>query len=391
MFPHIKRRPMSRDEKRATAALLLALHEGDVAAAVGAVLGGALVSMKIPEGGLDPWLRFLPRRSIGMQPAIAFDPAAPGHGEFGRRRAGDRRRSATRIQLWFKRRRADARGQEGKRGGLVGGLLKLWGKSGVGVGSKKITSLGRRRGGGVKAADTHAAESTAIAAAAAAAAAHQEAKQASPYTSSDSGPGITPRMSAEWDFPAGSVALHAACYGGHARVVEALANAGADCNVAEPVEGCSPLFLAASRGHLAAAQAVLEHGGAVDAAQGEWGKWKGCACLHFAVKRDDDGLVAWLLQRGAGANVADMDGNTPLHFAVALVNVRPMIERLLVAGGDLHRANAEGATPMECAGRLWKDGWELAAHLKTWISALPIDEHRPVDLRDAAWMAGKKK
>lgn len=57
-------------------------------------------------------------------------------------------------------------------------------------------------------------------------------------------------------------------------------------------------------------------------------------------------LLQALLQRGANPNVADADGNTPLHFAASF-NDAQAIRLLLDYGADLSSRNATGFTPLD--------------------------------------------
>ena len=56
-----------------------------------------------------------------------------------------------------------------------------------------------------------------------------------------------------------------------------------------------------------------------------------------------------LLKAGADSGVADMDGNTPSHFAFAYANVE--VGALLAReGADMEACNRRGKTPQEVAG-----------------------------------------
>ena len=79
----------------------------------------------------------------------------------------------------------------------------------------------------------------------------------------------------------------------------------------------------------------------------------GCAAAHAgplldAVKEGSDGTALELLARGVGANDADADGTTALHWAVHLDHV-DLVAALLRAGADVAAANRYGATPLYLA------------------------------------------
>ena len=79
---------------------------------------------------------------------------------------------------------------------------------------------------------------------------------------------------------------------------------------------------------------------------------QGETALHLFVLRDDQRAVKGLLQQRASLDIADNEGNTPLHsicfyrFRMCLVSVATI---LLEAGASVHATNKRGETPLHCA------------------------------------------
>jgi hemoglobin len=101
-------------------------------------------------------------------------------------------------------------------------------------------------------------------------------------------------------------------YDGAARaaVVATLAQAGANVNARERVKGCSALHMAARRGNVLVAQALLGCGADIEARD----KY-GDTPLHRAVKCRQAELVTFLLASGADAQAKSKSGQTPQLMA----------------------------------------------------------------------------
>lgn len=138
--------------------------------------------------------------------------------------------------------------------------------------------------------------------------------------------------------------------------VHALIAAGADVNE----QSGKPLKVAAIRGYLDIAAALIDAGAHLDAPGYP---------LHAAVSSDQIDLVTLLLKRGANANALDMVGNTPLILAVISENGLPVLKVLLASGADplvMDRANGMNALhwaalrgKLEAADRLLATGIDI--------------------------------
>ena len=95
-----------------------------------------------------------------------------------------------------------------------------------------------------------------------------------------------------------------------AAVVSALVQAGASVNAREKIRHCSALHMAARRGNVLIAQALLEGGADVEARD----KY-GDTPLHRAVKCGQPDMVAFLLAHGADGQAKGKGGQTPQQAA----------------------------------------------------------------------------
>jgi hemoglobin len=101
-------------------------------------------------------------------------------------------------------------------------------------------------------------------------------------------------------------------YDGAARaaVVATLVQAGANVNARERVKGCSALHMAARRGNVVVAQALLRCGADIEARD-----TYGDTPLHRAVKCRQAEMAAFLLASGADAQARSKSGQTPQQMA----------------------------------------------------------------------------
>ncbi|MEO8722049.1 MAG: ankyrin repeat domain-containing protein [Sphingobium sp.] len=71
----------------------------------------------------------------------------------------------------------------------------------------------------------------------------------------------------------------------------------------------------------------------------------GETALHIVIARRDSSWMAFLLSRGANANLADRTGNTPLLLATQLRFLEG-IQLLLASGAQVDKPNGSGETPL---------------------------------------------
>ena len=114
---------------------------------------------------------------------------------------------------------------------------------------------------------------------------------------------------------------------------------------ASAVHAQSPLADRIQAGDRKAALAMIAAGADVNRAQVD-----GATPLHWAVYRVDRELVSALLRKGARANVVSKYGASPLAEAVRVANVE-LAGMLLEAGADANVANEDGQTALMLAAR----------------------------------------
>ena len=138
---------------------------------------------------------------------------------------------------------------------------------------------------------------------------------------------------------------------GNANEVKRLLSVGmADVDCVDDVNGETPLYKAACRGHKDVVQMLLK-GGADPNRATNYGYM---VPLHTATTWGHHGVVQVLLDGGADINKASSTGDTPLLLGVANCH-RDVVELLLDRGADPNKANNDGETPLHW-GRLERGG-----------------------------------
>ena len=107
----------------------------------------------------------------------------------------------------------------------------------------------------------------------------------------------------------------------------------------------------------------------------------GRSLLHFCADADDAKLIDVCVRAGHAVDVADADGNTPLHLAAGLGHLGALT-RLCEHGAVTDARNAQGMTP-----------YELAVCCKRLLCAVQLGERQTNDplARDGRVVAGVKQ
>lgn len=111
-------------------------------------------------------------------------------------------------------------------------------------------------------------------------------------------------------------------------------------------QGETPLMIAAIRGLLPAAQALVKRGASVNR--------KGWTPLHYACSGPDNGVAAFLIEQGAELNARSENGTTPLMMAARYGNSE-LVPLLLKAGAEPRAANEQELTAADFAQRGGRD------------------------------------
>jgi hypothetical protein len=146
---------------------------------------------------------------------------------------------------------------------------------------------------------------------------------------------------------AGRTLLHAASAAGSLTIVELLLRLGADPNATDG-GGHTPLYSVgnecATAGGGDVVRALVRGGAKVDARDGV----KHCTALHMAARRGNVAVAEALLECGADIESRDSLGDTPLRRSVNCGKAA-VAALLLARGADLHSKGSKGLTPLLAA------------------------------------------
>ncbi|KAG2426626.1 hypothetical protein HXX76_012940 [Chlamydomonas incerta] len=140
----------------------------------------------------------------------------------------------------------------------------------------------------------------------------------------------------------GRTPLSSAADAGHTEVVKALLAAGASQHITDK-HGWTPLHMAAYSGHTEVVTALLAAGGGIDIATKD-----GAPALYWAAYKGRMEVVKALLAAGASTDIANKDKLTPLYVATHNGHTE-VVKVLLAAGAGTDIADTDGKTPMHLA------------------------------------------
>jgi hemoglobin len=144
-----------------------------------------------------------------------------------------------------------------------------------------------------------------------------------------------------YEFYSGRTLLHASAAAGNLSMVAALLKLGVDANIKDS-GGHTPLYSVANEcsGGGSVVRALIKAGAKVDACDGV----KHCTALHMAARRGNVEVAAALLESGADIEARDSLGETPLRRAVNCSQTG-VAALLLGKGADPNSPGSKGLTP----------------------------------------------
>jgi len=150
-----------------------------------------------------------------------------------------------------------------------------------------------------------------------------------------------------WERYNGRTLLHAASAAGEVTTVELLLRLGVDPNVTD-AGGHTPLYCVGNECRVKTGvdvvRTLVRAGAKVDAQEGV----KRCTALHMAARRGNVEVAGALLDCGANIEARDSLGDTPLRRSVNCEKAE--VARLLVSrGADIHAKGSKGITPLLAA------------------------------------------
>ncbi|XP_066289261.1 uncharacterized protein [Branchiostoma lanceolatum] len=132
--------------------------------------------------------------------------------------------------------------------------------------------------------------------------------------------------------------LHIAAANGHVEVVQKLLEFGADVDITDHQNICTPLLPAAQDGHVEVVQQLLKAGADVNKASKV-----GATPILLAAQNGHVEVVQLLLEAGADVDKANETGATPLYQAAIFGRVE-VVQQLLKAGAEVDKAASGGLT-----------------------------------------------
>jgi hypothetical protein len=143
----------------------------------------------------------------------------------------------------------------------------------------------------------------------------------------------------------GRTLLHAASAAGDLPIVTALLRFGVDADIQDR-GGHTPLYSVGNEcpGGGPIVRALIQSGAKVDACDGV----KRCTALHMAARRGNVEIAGALLECGADIEARDSVGETPLRRAVNCGQT-DVAALLLAKGADPHSVGSKGLTPLSAA------------------------------------------
>ena len=108
------------------------------------------------------------------------------------------------------------------------------------------------------------------------------------------------------------------------------------------MNGASPLYGAAYKGHLDTVKLLVENGADMDVRM-----YRGFTPLMGALINGQYNVVKYLVSKNASVNAADCRGETPLMYAASTPSGKEIVELLISKGADVNARNDEGESVLQ--------------------------------------------
>lgn len=174
-----------------------------------------------------------------------------------------------------------------------------------------------------------------------------------------------------------STVVHVATRKGHAAVLKAAIENGANADTADVYKyQDTPLHEAGSFNNVAAIDVLMEAGANIAARNGS-----GCTPLHYAVIEVRLEALRSFLQHGVDVNTANKANETSLYYAACTGGTRgaaKMVDLLLRSGADETIADQDGIKAAEVVGSWVEEGERLAEdvyHVRELLANAPADRN----------------
>ena len=149
----------------------------------------------------------------------------------------------------------------------------------------------------------------------------------------------------------GNTPLHNAIKKGNMKIIKKLIENGADVNAKEDTNGNTPLHYAVGEGNQKIVDALIKGQGIIIDAKDSFDMTP----LNYAIELEKNDIAGQLIEKGAGLNIPDKDGKTPLHNAIKKGHQK-IVEKLINAAGvDINAKDSNGMTPLNYAIELEKN------------------------------------
>ncbi|MCJ1459523.1 hypothetical protein MMC28_009902 [Mycoblastus sanguinarius] len=182
-----------------------------------------------------------------------------------------------------------------------------------------------------------------------------------------------PLLLTDWKTP--STVLIEACMGKSGLSVESILSTGCSVHTQQKASVMlKAIHVAAIHGQCEAVKALLNHGADIEEPTelaNENSVYAGWRPLHFAVRRGDNFLTEFLLQRGAEVSAKSLHGHQPIHVWAATCDRLDILRILLENSANINAESADEKTPLQLAREYGK--FEMTREIFNWGGEIDLE------------------